>query len=214
LKILIASIDEKDLIGAKDYGVHGIITNPTIVAEVRKPWKEAVSDAAKVIEGPFHLQITEDKRDGIIAQAEEFASVLGDRLIVKMCISQESLAAMQVLQDRGLKVNLTGIVSIPQSFFAIQAGADFISIYMGRADDVGGDGVGVVRSAANMAKNGGYKTEIVAASIRGVSHYIEATEAGAHWAACPYKVLPKLIQHPVTDKSIVGFAQDWDRVIK
>jgi len=214
LKILIASIDEKDLVGARDYAVHGIITNPTIVAEVKKPWKEAVSNAARLIDGPFHLQISENKRDDIIAQAEEFASVLGDRLIVKMCLTQESLAAMQVLQDRGFKVNLTGIVSIPQSFFAIQAGADFISIYMGRADDVGGDGVGVVKAAVDMVKGGDYKTEIVAASIRGVSHYIEATKAGADWAACPYKVLPKLIHHPVTDKSIVGFAQDWDRVTK
>jgi transaldolase len=119
LKILIASIDEKDLVGARDYAVHGIITNPTIVAEVSKPWKEAVSNAARLIDGPFHLQISEDKRDDIIAQAEEFASVLGDRLIVKMCLTQESLAAMQVLQARGFKINLTGIVSIPQSFFAI-----------------------------------------------------------------------------------------------
>lgn len=214
MKILIASIDEKDLVGAKDYAVHGIITNPTIVAEVRKPWKEAVAKAAKIIDGPFHLQITERKRDDIVRQAEEFQSVLGDRLIVKMCITQESLAAMQVLKKRGLQVNLTGIVSIPQSFYAIQAGADFISIYMGRADDIGGDGVGVVRKAANMTKNGCYSTEIVAASIRGVSHYIDATEAGAHWAACPFNVLPKLIKHPVTDKSIGGFEQDWERVIK
>jgi len=68
LKILIASIDEKDLVGARDYAVHGIITNPTIVAEVKKPWKEAVSNAARLIDGPFHLQISENKRDDIIAQ--------------------------------------------------------------------------------------------------------------------------------------------------
>jgi transaldolase len=214
LKVLIASIDEKKLVAAKDYAVHGIITNPTIVAQVNEPWKKSVSDAAEIVDGPFHLQITEDRRDDIIKQAEEFSSVLGDRLIVKMCLTQESLAAMQVLQARGFKINLTGIVSIPQSFFAIQAGADLISIYMGRADDVGGDGVGVVKAAADMVKSGGYKTEIVAASIRGVSHYVEATKAGADWAACPYEVLPKLIRHPVTDTSIVGFARDWNNVLK
>ncbi len=214
LKVLIASVDESELVAAKDYAVHGIITNPTIVAQVNKPWKESVSGAAKIINGPFHLQITEDKRDGIVRQAEEFAGVLGERLIIKMCITQESLAAMQILKDRGFKINLTGIVSSPQALFAVQSGADFISVYMGRADDVGGDGVGIVKSAVDLIERGRYETQVVAASIRGVSHYVAATEAGAHWAACPYDVLPKLIGHPVTDASIVGFAKAWDKVVK
>lgn len=214
LKVLIASVNERELAAARDYAVHGIITNPTIMAEVNKPWKDSVSDAAKIIDGPFHLQITEDKRDAIVKQAEDFASVLGDRLVVKMCITQESLAAMQVLKNRGLQVNLTGIVSTPQALFAVQSGADFISIYMGRSDDVGGDGVGIVKSAVDLIDRGKYQTHVVAASIRGVAHYVSATEAGAHWAACPYEILPKLISHPVTDASIVGFAEDWARVPK
>lgn len=214
MKVLIATVDERELIAAKDYAVHGIITNPTIVAQVNKPWKQSVSDAAEIIDGPFHLQITEDKRDAIIRQAEEFADVLGERLIVKMCITQESLAAMQVLQNRGIQVNLTGIVSTPQALFAVQSGADFISVYMGRADDVGGNGVEIVKSASDLITRGKYEAQVVAASVRGVSHYVAATEAGAHWAACPYEVLPKLIRHPVTDASIVGFARDWDSVVK
>lgn len=212
MKVLIASLDNNDLINAKDFGVHGIITNPTLVSAIDKPWKESVKNAAKIIQGPFHLQITEDNKENIIKQAEEFAEVLGDRLVVKICITKESLAAMQVLKKRGFKVNLTCIVSIPQTYFAIQSGADFISIYMGRADDIGIDGVKVISSAINLIDKLNYQTEVIAASMRGVKHYTQAAEAGAHWSACPYFILAKLIKHSVTDKSFEVFRKDWNKI--
>lgn len=212
MRVLIASLDEKELVGAKDYGVYGIITNPTIVAANKEPWKKSVERAAKIIDGPFHLQITEDYRDGILRQAEEFAEVLGERLVVKVCLTQESLAAMQTLKQRGYKVNLTGIVSIPQTFVAVQSGADFVSIYAGRADDIGADGIDVIQTTVDYIRQFGYKTNVVAASIRGVAHYVDSAKAGAHWIACPYPILAQSIKHPVTDKGIVNFKRDWEKI--
>lgn len=210
MRIMIATMLKEELLVAKDFGIYGIITNPTIVAACKKPWKQSVKEAMEIIEGPFHLQITEDYRDDILRQADEFAEVLGDRLVVKACLTQESLAAMPVLQKKGYKVNLTGIVSVPQTYLAIQSGADFISVYAGRADDVGGDGINVIKKAVDLVKGSGYKTEVIAASIRGVAHYVAAAETGAEWAACPYNTLLQLIKHPVTDRSIVGFKEDWE----
>jgi len=212
MKIMLASVDPAEIEKAKDYGIHGIVTNPTVLAMAKRPWREAVREAAQMVGGPFHLQVVSDDRAGIMREAEEFASLLGDRLVVKICITREGLAAGQMLCKRGIAVNITGIVSAVQASVAIQGGADYVALYMNRAERAGIDGVLLVRDVANYIKLHGYPAQIVAASIQGPVQMLEAGLVGAHIAAAPFSVLEQAIKHPVTEISIEGFKQDFAQI--
>jgi transaldolase len=216
VKILIASVDPEELRKAKDFGIHGIITNPTIVAAAGEPWQESVRAAAETIpDGEFHLQITEDHdRHAAMRQVEAFREVLGDRLVVKACINQEMLSLIPVVQAMGHKVNITGIVTATQAYMAAQAGADYLSIYLGRAENAGIDSIDLVRKADAFIRREGFDCSIVAASLKGVAQFDEATTAGASFAACPYALLEPLIHHDATDVSILGFRKDWETMPK
>lgn len=214
MKILIASIDPQELTKAKDFGIHGIITNPTIVAVIDKPWRESVAEAARTIpEEDFHLQITADHdREAAMEQVEAFREVLGDRLVVKACINQEMLSIVPRVKALGHKVNITGIVTATQAYIASQAGADYLSIYLGRAENAGIDSMDLVRKADAFIGREGFDCKIVAASVKGVAHFDQATSAGASYAACPYPLLEQLVRHHVTDASIEGFRRDWESI--
>jgi TalC/MipB family fructose-6-phosphate aldolase len=216
VRILIASIDPEDLWKARDFGVHGIITNPTIVAAVEKPWEVSVREAAEIIaDGDVHLQITDDHdREAAMRQVGRFRDVLGHRLVVKACINREMLSIMPRVKAMGHRVNITGIVTAGQAYIASQAGADFVSIYLGRADNAGIDSIDLVRKAAAFIQREGLECKIVAASLRGIAQFDQAVVAGANFAACPYPLLEQLIHHSATDVSIEGFRRDWDTIPK
>jgi transaldolase len=216
VKILIASINPEQLKNAQDFGIHGIITNPTIVAMISKPWQVSVGEAAEVItDGPVHLQLTADHdREAAMAQVAEFREVLGDRLVVKACINQEMLSIIPRVQALGLKVNITGIVTAGQAYIATQAGADYVSVYLGRAENAGIDSMDMLAKTDVFIRREGFDCQIVAASLKGVAHFDQATVAGASFAACPYPLLEQLIHHHATDVSIEGFRKDWETIPK
>lgn len=214
MKILIASIDPAELIAAKDFGIHGIITNPTVVSSIKKPWRQSIKEAAETVkEGPFHLQLTRDQ-DRIKGekQINEFYEVLGDRLVVKACINQEMLSLIPLIKKIRLKVNITGVVSLAQAYIAAQAGADYVSVYLGRAENAGVNALDVVNKLHQFIMRGNLDCKIIAASLKGVSHFTQATEAGANYAACPYSLLPQLVKHTVTDISMENFKKDWESI--
>jgi transaldolase len=202
LKILIASVIPDQIEIARNYGIHGIATNPTVLKEANLPWRDAVSKSAKLCQGPYHLQVTENECDGIVRQAYEFAELLGNRLVLKICITPEGLAAMKVLKSEGFLVNLTGIVSPLQAVIGVQAGADFVSVYVGRSNVDGIDGIAAIRNLGEYIRLHEYSTQIVAASIKEPFQMWQAGLAGAHLVACPFPTLVQSIQHPVTSASI------------
>lgn len=209
MKILIASVLPDQIEIAKNYGIHGIITNPTVFREAGLSWREAIRNSAPMCDGLYHLQVTAHNRDGIIRQAQEFAELLGDRLVVKICITQEGLAAMQFLKKNGYLVNLTGIISPLQAAIGLQAGVDFICVYVGRSNRAGIDGVATIRNLSEYIRLHNYSTQIVAASINEPFQLWQAGSAGAHMAACPLPVLTQSTLHPVTAASIEAFEKDW-----
>jgi TalC/MipB family fructose-6-phosphate aldolase len=212
MKILIASVDPQEIDAAKDYGIHGIITNPTVLLQARRPWREAVQDAARCADGLFHLQAISHGRTEILKEIEEFHSILGERLVAKIMISREGLAAAQTLRSKGIPVNITGVISTVQASVAIQAGADYISLYMNRAERAGIDGVLLVRDVAAFISRHNYPTQIVAASLQGPVQMFEAGLNGADIAAAPFAILEQAVRHPVTDLSAEGFKQDFARI--
>ncbi len=216
MRILIASIRPEELRKASDFGIHGIITNPTIVAAIDKPWEVSVGEAVQIIaDGAFHLQVTADHdRDAAMAQVEAFHEILGDRLVVKACINQEMLSIMPRVKAMGLKVNITGIVTATQAYIASQAGADYVSVYLGRAENAGIDSIDLIAKADAFIQREGFACKIVAASLKGIAQFDQAVVAGASYAACPYPLLEQLIHHSSTDASIEAFRRDWETIPK
>lgn len=214
MKILIASIDPAELKAARDFGVQGIITNPSVVSDIKKPWRKSIGEAAQIIkDGSFHLQLTQDDdRLNGEKQVKDFYEVIGDRLVVKACINQEMLSLIPVIKRMQLKVNITGIVTLAQAYVAVQAGADYVSIYLGRAENAGINSLDIIKKLYKYIQREGFESKIIAASLKGVSHFTQATDAGAHYAACPYSLLPQLIKHNVTDISIESFRKDWESI--
>ena len=209
MRILTASANKEEILEAKAYGAYGIVTNPTVIAHEKRPWRQSVEESASVLDGPYHLQVTEEEPDKIRRQVEEFYDVLGDRLIIKACITKTNLSFIDEWHENRFKVNITGIVSIPQAFVAIQAKADFVSIYLGRADKIGINGVEVVQKASQLINLNNYKCEVVSANIKDPLHFVDAALAGSDWVACPVPLMRILIEHPVTTQSIIGFEKDW-----
>ncbi|MDR0552612.1 MAG: hypothetical protein LBG13_00785 [Holosporales bacterium] len=214
MKLYVSSIIPEEILLAKDLGGHGIITNPTDVSRAKKPWREAVREAAELWpECPIHLQLADDgDRTQAAKQVDEFYEVLGSRLIVKMCIGKEVLSLIPYVKKLGLKANITGIVTLAQAFVAVQSGANFVSVYLGRAENVGIDSIEIIRQTRNYIDREKFDCNIVAASIKSVSHFVQATCAGANYSASTYDLLQQLIKHDVTDKSVIDFRKSWESI--
>ena len=166
----------------------------------------SIGEAAEPMpDGDFHLQITEDHdRDAAMRQVDAFREVLGERLVVKACINQEMLSVIPRVRAMGHKVNITGIVTATQAYIATQAGADFLSIYLGRAENAGIDSIDLIAKADAFIRREGFDCQIVAASLKGVAQFDQAVVAGANFAACPYPLLQQLIRHSSTDQTGPG----------
>lgn len=212
MKLLIASIEPEEVGKAADYGAHGIITNPTVVAHAGASWKEKLAESAKLLSGPIFLQLTEPRRGEMIDQAYRFRKLAGDRLVLKICISREGLAAMRKLRSEGIPVAVTAIASLMQADIAAQAGADYLALYMGRADRFGMSGADLVGRVVELTKTHEYSTRVIAASIQHSLHFEEAALRGAHFAASPIGPVEQAMRHPITESSIEGFLADWESV--
>lgn len=212
MKLLIASIDPEEVQRAADYGAHGIITNPPVLAAAGREWKRTLREAAGLLGGPIFLQLTESRREGMVKQAGEFRELVGERLALKICISREGLAAMQSLRRDGIPIAITAVASAMQADIAAQAGADYLALYMGRSDRFGMNGADLVGQVVDLMKIHDYPTRIIAASIQHPLHFEQAALRGAHFAASPIGPIEEALEHPITEKSIAGFLRDWESI--
>lgn len=214
MRILIGSVTPWEIREARKYGVMGIATNPPVFLGLGKSWQEVVKEAAAAMpEGEFHMQAAEDY-DVQAAKEKmlEFQKLLGERLVVKLCLTEEMLSLIPWAHERGIRVNMTCIMTLAQAVVSMQAGADYVSIYMGRAERAGLNPVDIIEKAAKVIRHNEYDCKLIAASISDVAHFTAAAAAGADIAATPLKVLKESIRHRVTDEGIAGFRADWERL--
>ncbi|MHA2610287.1 MAG: fructose-6-phosphate aldolase [bacterium JZ-2024 1] len=190
----------------------GVTTNPSLLAKEGKPYQEQVLEICRLVGNrPVSVEVLTSKTDEIIRQGMEIAS-WAENIVVKVATTAEGLPAIHYLSQKGIAVNATLIFSAPQGFLAIKAGAKYVSPFIGRLDDIGGDGVSVVSDLVDFVETYGYPAEVLAASIRHPTHVMEVAKAGAHIATIPYDVLMKLIRHPLTDTGLEQFLRDWRAV--
>ncbi|MBQ9942404.1 MAG: hypothetical protein IJP03_05300 [Christensenellaceae bacterium] len=216
MRILIGSVTPWELEEAKNYGVLGLATNATVFLGLGKNWQGVVTDALKALPyGEFHMQAADDYDvEAAKKSMLEFKELIGDRMVVKLCITQEMLSLIPWCHEHGIKVNMTCITTLAQAIVAMQAGADYVSIYIGRAERAGLDAFKTIENMNAVIKNNGYDCKIVAASIKDPDHFARAAVAGAHVAAVPWEVLKKCIQHDVTDRGILKFQEEWNSLPK
>ncbi len=186
----------------------GITTNPTIIMRSGRGQKEVVQEIAGIVPGPVSVEGIEDSAEGIVKEAEEFAK-WAKNIVVKVPMTNEGMKAVRALEGKGIRTNVTLVFSVPQALLAAKAGASYVSPFVGRLDDVGEDGMQLVREIMEAFRNYGFKTEVIVASVRSEKHVAEAAKAGAQVATIPPAVFEKLAKHPLTDKGIAQFKEDY-----
>ena len=189
----------------------GVTTNPTLVArEGGDPdavWRTILDE----VDGDVSLEVTATETDAMTAQGRDLAK-LGEQAVVKLPMTPDGLAAATILGAEGIRINITLVFSPAQAILAAEAGAYCVSPFLGRLDDAGADGMGVLRTICDLYAVQGYQTNVLAASLRHPMHVVDAALAGADIATMPYDVFTKLVEHPLTDIGLDRFQADWNQL--
>ena len=188
--------------------VDGVTTNPTIVAREGRNFESVIKEITTIVDGPVSTEVTANEADKMIEQARALAK-WADNIVVKIPMTEAGLKAVSVLSKEGIKTNVTLVFSVAQGLMAAKAGATFISPFVGRLDDIGSDGVKLIKDLRTVLDNYGLKSEIIAASIRGVQHVEAVALAGSDIATIPAGVFGKMFKHPLTDNGLASFEKDW-----
>ena len=191
--------------------IEGVTTNPSLVAKEGRPFKEIVRQICEIVNpGDISAEVVSLDAEGMIREAHEVAS-WHPNIVVKIPMTQEGMKAVKALSREGIRCNVTLVFSLSQAFLAAKAGAYYISNFVGRVDDISGEGMNAVRDTVNMIKEYGFTSQVLVASVRHPMHVVEALRAGAHACTVPFKVLEQLYQHPLTDVGIQRFLADWQK---
>ncbi|MBQ3226141.1 MAG: fructose-6-phosphate aldolase [Clostridia bacterium] len=216
MKFFIDTANVDEIRKANNLGVIcGVTTNPSLVAKEGRDFLAVVKEITRIVHGPISAEVISLDTQGMVVEAEELIEkVDAENLVIKIPMTLEGLAAVKILSERGIKTNVTLIFSAAQALLAANAGATYVSPFVGRLDDVGETGIQLISDVAEIFKLHGIKTEIIAASTRNPLHVVEAAKAGAHIATIPYKVIEQMSEHPLTNAGIKKFLCDWESANK
>jgi transaldolase len=208
MKIFLDTADVAEIREYADSGlVDGVTTNPSLAAKTGRDYGDSLKEICSFIFGSVSAEVLATDFEGMLKEGRAVAKI-AKNITVKVPLTWDGLKACKVLSDEGLMVNVTLCFSPVQAMMAAKAGAHFISPFIGRVDDIGEDGIGLIHDIRAIYDNYGYKTEILAASIRSVSHVRECALAGADVATIPADIFKKLLSHPLTDKGLAAFLAD------
>jgi transaldolase len=210
MKFFIDTANLNEIREATELGlIDGVTTNPSLIAkEGGVDFKEHIAAICEIVQGAVSAEVTSLDLDGMLREGREYARI-APNVVVKCPLTRDGLKATKRLTDEGIKVNVTLCFSAAQAILAAKAGAAYISPFIGRLDDMGQNGLQLLAEIVEIYGNYGWKTEVLAASIRNPIHVIEAARMGADVATIPFKVIEQLIQHPLTDKGLNQFLADW-----
>lgn len=189
--------------------IAGVTTNPSLVAKEGRDFNEVIQEITSIVDGPISGEVVSLEADGMIEEGQVIAKI-HPNMVVKIPMTGEGLAAVKVLTEEGIKTNVTLVFSAAQALLAARAGATYVSPFLGRLDDIGDDGLVLIRDIAQIFEIHGIPTEIISASVRHPIHVIECAKAGADIATVPYKVFEQMLKHPLTDSGIDKFLADWE----
>jgi transaldolase len=193
--------------------VDGVTTNPSLIAKEKRGFKEVVKDILSIVDGPVSLEVVSLEAKAMFEEGKKLAA-LGNQVVIKVPMTTEGLKATKMFASEGIDVNQTLIFSPLQALMSAKAGAAYVSPFVGRLDDISYDGMDLVQQILDIYDNYEYRTEVIVASVRHPKHVLDAALIGADIATIPFKVIAQLAQHPLTDKGIALFLEDWKKVPK
>ncbi|EAC2856863.1 fructose-6-phosphate aldolase [Listeria monocytogenes] len=193
--------------------ISGVTTNPSLVAKEGRDFNEVIQEITSIVDGPISGEVVSLEADEMITEGRVIAKI-HPNMVVKIPMTGEGLAAVKVLTEEGIKTNVTLVFSATQALLAARAGATYVSPFLGRLDDIGDDGLVLIRDIADIFEIHGIPTEIISASVRHPIHVIECAKAGADIATVPFKVFEQMLKHPLTDSGIDKFLADWEAAKK
>jgi len=205
----VAEIREGIALGVVD----GVTTNPSLAAKEKRPFRPLVEEICSIVPGDVSLEVVATNFEGMVKEGEELAQV-APNVVVKVPMTADGLKAVKYLSGKGIRLNQTLCFSAPQALLSAKAGSTYISPFLGRLDDIGAVGMDLIRDICEIYRNYGFKTQVLAASIRNPLHVIDAAKAGAHVCTMPFAVLQSLLKHPLTDIGLKRFLEDWEKAKK
>ena len=193
--------------------VDGVTTNPSLIAKSGRPMLEVIAEICDLVEGPVSAEVAASEIEGMLAEGRALADI-APNVVVKLPLTKDGLIATRVLSGEGVQTNVTLCFSATQALLAAKAGANYISPFVGRLDDVSTNGMQLIGEIVQIYDNYAFETEVLVASVRHPMHVHEAAMLGAHVATCPLSVLLALCKHPLTDVGLTKFLADWEKVPK
>ena len=212
MKIFIDSGDIGEIKDAQSMGViDGVTTNPSLLAKAGKPTRQVIAEICEVVDGPISAEVVAVDAEGILREGRELARI-HKNVVVKVPLIEEGLKAVRVFAGEGIRTNVTLCFSASQALLAAKAGATYISPFVGRIDDISGDGMELIGQIVQIYRNYGFSTEVLTASVRHPVHFVQAALLGAHVATLPLKVIKQLLKHPLTDLGLAQFLADAKKI--
>ncbi|WP_342540431.1 fructose-6-phosphate aldolase [Heyndrickxia sp. FSL K6-6286] len=210
MKFFIDTANLEEIKQAFELGIiAGVTTNPSLVAKENVSFPERLKEITSFVTGSVSAEVIALDAEGMVKEGRELAKI-APNITIKVPMTPEGLKAVHIFSKEGIKTNVTLIFSANQALMAARAGASYVSPFLGRLDDIGHNGIELVSTIAEIFETHQINTEIIAASIRHPQHITDAALAGANIATVPFKVIMQLFKHPLTDKGIEQFLQDWD----
>lgn len=214
MKIFIDTANIKEIKEAAKLGlIDGVTTNPTLIAKENRPARELLKEICALVSGPVSAEAISLDAESMVSEAGELAKI-AKNIVVKVPLTKDGLAAVKILSEKNIKTNVTLCFSPSQALLVAKAGADYVSPFIGRLDDISQAGMDLIRDIKTIYSNYGFKTQIIVASVRNPLHVVDAALIGADIATVPFAVIEQLIKHPLTDIGIQRFLEDYKKIPK
>jgi transaldolase len=212
LKLFIDTANVEEILKANELGViSGVTTNPSLIAKEGRNFRQVVQEICAIVDGPISAEVIGLEAEGMVQEARELVKI-HPNIVIKVPMIPEGLKATKILAGEGIKTNVTLVFSANQALLAALAGASYVSPFVGRLDDIGQEGMELIREIVHIFDQYMFKTEVIAASIRHPIHVTDCAKAGAHIATVPYKVIMQMTKHSLTDIGVERFLADWEQV--
>jgi len=212
MKLFLDTGNIEDVKRAADWGViDGVTTNPTLIAQSGKGFKETVLKICELVPGgAISAEVVATDYDTMLKEALEIAS-WHKQIVVKVPLIENGIRLVNTLTDKGIRTNVTLVFTLTQALMAAKAGATYISNFVGRVDDLSDDGMRAVQDTVAMVETYGFDSEILVASIRHPMHIVQSIQCGAHVATMPLKAMEMMFKHPLTESGLERFLSDWNK---
>lgn len=212
MQIFLDTANLDDIRKYASYGIiDGVTTNPSLIAKEGVSLEKRIREICELVEGPVSSEVIATDYEGMLAEARKYAA-WAPNVFVKLPLTMDGVKACRTLTGESIHVNMTLVFSINQAILAAKAGADLVSPFVGRLDDISEDGMSLVRDMVQVFRNNSWGAKVLAASIRHPEHVAEAARAGAGVVTVPPAVLEMMFKHPLTDKGLAQFLADWEKV--